>query len=553
MNKILKIKLKYLGIFFLLPIVVLIFLNISSVANLDLVEGDTASLVVMATAPIYGLGVPYNNLWEMKPPGIFLLVGLLIKFFGFSMILLKTIQALLLLGTAVFSYLILKKIFSSFYTFLVGWSALAVVCSSYLFGVFLPSELFGLFFSLSGLTVLLYLKGFGKRFFLASFFLALSGQMKDPFGLTNLAVLPPLIFLLAQRSFKKFFTALMASLAGIMTVVLIILAYLQILGAFNSYLGVLNFKAEVFHVGDLTRILGNFQYATQKFQDTVIYFQYYNTVPLIIWGLATAFIYFKSKIMTLTRGKTGLTVKLKITISPHTSDVLTVLFYSLGSFLGFAAGGQVGGHYAIQAVLPLFFVQGAFFNSVFENSKHLFNTQTGKILAGAAVLAVSFVFLMSKPTYLKADVINLFSGKSNPVTVIKQIYASDRKIGDWLKEGDKEKIDKNSCILKLYGWGTGTTYFYSQLRPCSRFFLVNIIRLDWQRQEYRKSLTTNPPAAIFYSREGADMSVDNFEEQVINIFQILKNCYTAPADPYRAYFPLFTDKQALKNCWEKYQ
>jgi hypothetical protein len=85
-------------------------------------------------------------------------------------------------------------------------------------------------------------------------------------------------------------------------------------------------------------------------------------------------------------------------------------------------------------------------------------------------------------------------------------------------------------------------------RPCTRFFLANIVTQDWQKKEYAKDIMENPPAVIYYRTGGADMNIQKFESEVINISKIIKNCYIKDSIEEVIYIPKTKNVEELKNC-----
>lgn len=114
-----------------------------------------------------------------------------------------------------------------------------------------------------------------------------------------------------------------------------------------------------------------------------------------------------------------------------------------------------------------------------------------------------------------------------------------------------KKTKPSDCIVHVYGWGVGTTYFYADRKPCSRFFLVNLLPDDFYEQ-YSSDLVTNPPAAIVYSLAGADIDNVRFEESVFDFPQVLKFCYKNDEIVPSLYLPKL-NKKDLQKCITKYK
>src|SRR3990167_4993245 len=101
--------------------------------------------------------------------------------------------------------------------------------------------------------------------------------------------------------------------------------------------------------------------------------------------------------------------------------------------------------------------------------------------------------------------------------------------------------------MSVYGWGVGKSYFYSNRKPCTRFFLANILP-EKHNNEYRTSLINNPPAVIVYTLGGADLNTENFEKNVFNFTDVLKDCYQQDAKFTRTYWPKNKTTKERSSC-----
>ncbi len=542
-------------ILFILLVVVCLGINVDKNFYPKL-NGDAVSAVLMAKAPSMGLGVPYKDFWEYKPPGIFLLLDFWIKIFSSSMFSLRTLQLLFFFGTGILAYLISKKIFSSFHAFIISGLAAIVLFSPYLANSFLPAELFGLFFSLAGVASLFYFRNLALRFSVSSFFFFISGQMKDPFMLTILALVPSLAYFLMIRDYRSFMKAVLYLVSGILLGIFLILGYLSISGSLRAYFEVLSAKSQIFNglillrPGEIVSITMNAFWHAKN----IIIFLQYQTIPiLLIWTFSFFVSLILQKKLNFLRKKEEKSSKVVISlsnfeISPRAIETLTVVFYSLGSFMGFALGNKYDFHYLLQIVFPIYFIMAIVIKSTADNLVNVLGSKATKILSSTLII----VFLFPKGAYVKS----YRTTAENPRQVVNNIsnhlVAGD--VGIQLENYINSKIDENSCILSVYGWSTGETYLNAIRRPCTRFFLANIVLKDWQEKEYRDSILNNPPAAIIYATAGADMNVKQFEEEVINLTKIIDRCYVL--DPLytkysflelNLYFPSYSHTQ-LQTC-----
>lgn len=550
LKKIVRYKYEVLFLF-----LILLLLSVRAITTFpterNRLSGTAVSLALVASAPFQGLGVPYKDYWGHESPGVILLLGFWMKIFGATMFSLKTLNLLFLLATGPLIYLVLKKIFSPFYTFALSSLMIIVLYSPYLNFPLLYAELFGLFFSLLGLVCLLFIKKTELRFFLGSFFLAFSGQIKDSFTFTVLSLIPPLICLLASKNYVLLRRATKSIFGGIFLAVLIIGGYLLATDSLSDYLKVLSITLDERVWDKLTTFSEYYSYTFWHAKN--IFFLLQSEVALILglWFLLVLLTAFLRKSFRLPHFKASkgfyvITLPLiKLKSASQTFDVLTVIFYSLGSFLLFAMYGFFDFQNLYQIALPVYFFWAIIIKSILDNLQKILPILS-KSKVSFLLFLLLLVFLIPKGPYLK----EYFLKDYKPWILVKKIYLnitmvdSNHEFEDYIRS----KTQENSCILSVYGWNVGETYFYGR-RPCSRFFLVNLINYDWQRSEYREDIFQNPPQAIVYTREGADIDPSLFEREVINLTTIINRCYQPDSrySTFNLYFPKFSGDE-LENC-----
>lgn len=120
-------------------------------------------------------------------------------------------------------------------------------------------------------------------------------------------------------------------------------------------------------------------------------------------------------------------------------------------------------------------------------------------------------------------------------------------LGD-LDLGNESKSNHklSGCSQVVYGWNPGAHYITSESNPCSKYFLVNLIKNSaGHRAEYLLQLLASPPTVVIYSRSGADMNVDLFEQDVLPWSAVLATCY---ANTGGGVFAQRLDQGATRRC-----
>ena len=104
------------------------------------------------------------------------------------------------------------------------------------------------------------------------------------------------------------------------------------------------------------------------------------------------------------------------------------------------------------------------------------------------------------------------------------------------------------CIDVQHGWNVGQQYYYSQRKPCTRFFLTNILPPE-RIPEYQAQLVDNPPAALVYITVLTDLDVDAFEQNIFNFSKVLESCFIQDDEFPTLYWPIFKGEK-LRKCFE---
>jgi hypothetical protein len=97
---------------------------------------------------------------------------------------------------------------------------------------------------------------------------------------------------------------------------------------------------------------------------------------------------------------------------------------------------------------------------------------------------------------------------------------------------------------------SGGDYLYTGIKPCSRYFLLNLIIKDSLRlNEFKWNMVSHPPSAIIYDNSDADLDWQEFEHNFFDYSKILKNCYlnVPDSDVYVARFLVLSQSKCIRN------
>jgi dolichol-phosphate mannosyltransferase len=504
--------------------------------------GNTAARTLLALGPQLHLGVPYQDLWEYAPPGLLAAIATWTDLFGYSMLSFRFLHALLVFSTGLLLILILRKVFKSWVIESVVFFPLCLILFSQVLQTDMYSiELFGTLLSLAGLASLLYLQHPVNKLAVSAGFLVAASQIKETFTLCILILVVGYWQEFRSNSLWGFVKNVALSLYGPLTVVSIILGYLYFNDAALAYTEVLQSKFALVPQYTLKGLTLTAIHLVTFFSGT------YLKGPYLVWGvLALNPLLLIGHVIWSRRPQEMFTTAM----SYLSSELVIASIFSGGILGGFLTYGQISpGIRMMSIAVALFLLVGL--SLIYPLTilikvapKNLNSTVLGLALAviGAAIFWPSHLTLRDY--------------KYNVAAAPEYDFGIEKMV--------QSRVSEQDCILHVYGWEVPRTYIYTQRRPCSRFFLSNLV-IDHPKHitEYQRSIVSDPPMAIFYNEGGADLSVDHFEKTVLNFASVIEHCYTPDEkvnDYYGYFFAITTlywpneglSKKDLSECFVKY-
>ncbi len=504
--------------------------------------GNSAARVLLAVGQPFHIGRPYTDLFEYVPPGLLIALTTWIDAFGISMYSFRALHALLVFTSGLLLILILRKV-------LRFWPAEVAVFFPLLITVFSRAiqtdifsiESFGTTFALAGLTALLYITHPVTKLALGSGLLFAASQIKETFLLCGLALLYPYIDVLRKRPLLESIKIFLASLYGPLAVVALLVSYVVFHDAVGGYIYVLQRKLELVQKYTISGAIENLE--------VVINFYAVNYLARI-------------KILTeLTIISIGLTLLLGMWNYSKTKKLfvlkkgvmyssVTTLLFCFGIFGGFMIYGQIShGMRMLSIGIALYILIGML---IAYPLRALTELIPQRFLRGIVqIISAVIIAYLLLPNYLV-----LRDYQYNVAPQVSYDYFVENKI--------ISKVSPEECILHLYGWEVPQTYIYTKRRPCTKFFLANLVVGRPARiKEYQDEVVSNPASAIIFNTAGTDLNLPAFDQTVINFPQILKHCYTrdpevvqymdyffAPVDLYFKNEDL--DQEEMRKCYQDY-
>ena len=289
----------------------------------DYIDRDESTFILMGQSWVDG-HLPYTELWDLKPPVVFLFFAMIIYTFGKSFLAIRLVGALIVAVTALYTYKISLAAATKKVSF---WAAISSVALLSMFGSLqgVMSEHICIFFFMPALYLLIKKKG-GLWYILAGVLMGLSVMTKLNIAYVVLAL--GIYILVTYFKEKKYGQGIVKSgLFGLGIAIVILLTFLPYY---------LNGDPEVWWK---SVVLASLEYAGAR-RESIFSF-----LPITLF--MSAFFYFSWK-------RNFLDFK-NPTIRWVSLTVIAIVF-------SFVKGGRINGHYLIQ-LHPTFIILAALFIS----------------------------------------------------------------------------------------------------------------------------------------------------------------------------------------------
>ncbi|MDB3866600.1 glycosyltransferase family 39 protein [Acidimicrobiia bacterium] len=321
--------------------IILVFLTqFSSIGN-EVIDWDETDFILMGNS-FYEGNLPYTELWDLKPPVHFILIGFTFKIFGPSLLVTRLLGDFLIFLSSALIYHLTKDIFTNFERVLAA--SVYIIFVSFDFSQPTMTEFTATFFILLSLT---FLKNKGNHnFFFSGFAISLSVLTR-----TNIAfvVIGLLVYFYKHKVPTK--KVIMFLTGGVTPLFTFILVYL-----FEGYLKEFLYSVFVIPLGN-TVIRENFldfifSALPTIFLDGVFSIQ--------IWSVFLLVILLKRYFINSKKNSKKLNMNLPDVISVNVVIFSSILFSIL-------LGGRFFYHYLIQlfpfaSILLIFFIKNLYEN-----------------------------------------------------------------------------------------------------------------------------------------------------------------------------------------------
>jgi len=513
---------------------------------------DFSSYLLPAFGESHGQGNVYVDYFINRPPMLFSLIKIWGTTFGWRYSTWVLLEILSLLIVSLGIYTLAKQFLHLVSARLFTLIFLSTLLFSDITSMFLTSEIIALGFIVLATVILTKAVDLNTRSVtISSALFTFSALVREQFAVVSICFILGLscMTLLHRRKF----IAISQALFGSGVILFCTALYLYVNQSFSSFFHIFvrTFKNE--HVG-LPQYLNWFLEVLPKLRG-YFYFSSFAQYHLLIaifpigivsWGFLRRF------------GKD------RKSLLSETNSSNLFFIWIIGISLIISSGWQshgfrYTGHYALPGFLGLTLVSIVVLGFLRQVSNKIESRSSLKRLPYFVLIAAIFISLLpGKPTVTS---LSQSYTRISPRNFIDRISNSDSEVLS-AEEATALRIISTSprdfkCSVKVYGWGTADFYYYTRSKPCSRFFLVNLIIEVKDYEEYRKSLTENPPRIISYGCRRyncSDLDYEDFEQAGFPFGKVLPACYhmiqsrNTDFEDEGLYLSNFNSRESQQRC-----
>lgn len=510
---------------------------------------DLVSYVLPAFAMDHNLGSPYSDYYINRPPGAFIFIRLWAKMFGYELQSWVILESLLLLVIS----LILYDIFNCLVPKLA--SAISVIFSlltllfSGTLAMFMPIEVIGVFLILLATRILLKNRSSIKKttiFFVLLFFAA---SVREQYLVV--LIFMSVSVLIVQKNEKKLFMTTQACLLGLIIAGSAFFGHFLVHSNFADFVSVFKDEFDT-EKQPFSHYFGWILDAISFHSDTSFSslilkpeLHKYIFIPVFFCLLISALVHLSNR-----------------TFFSHTFQqfIVGVVGFSLIASVSWQSSGfRFSSHYAISSLIGMFlciistisFITH-FLSFKFDLSKRWVYVPTALLLFFVPSVETVKLVAATFDEISSSTIANQFSRITS-----NQLSLNEIKAAEIIKLSPPDF----NCSVNVYGWDSGSFYLNSKSKPCTKYFLPNLVVSKQMAIEYRREIERNPPRVINYGcldyLTCSDLDINEFETIVFPYTKVIADCYFSIAQEqhqstdtnfYRLFLSRYDSKIEQSNC-----
>ena len=513
------------------------------------IENDIVNYVLPAFAMDHNLGSPYSDYYINRPPGAFILIRLWAKMFGYELQSWIILESLLLLVIS----LILYDIFNCLGPKLI--SAISVIFSlltllfSGTLAMFMPLEIISLFLILLATRILLKNRSSFKKttvFFTLLFFAA---SVREQYLVTLIFMFVSV--LIAQKNEKKLFKTTQACLLGLIIAGSAFYWHFLVHSNFADFVSV--FKDEFdSEKQPLSHYFG-------WILDAISFHSVTSFSSLILKPELHMYIFIPVFFCLLISALVHLSNPMFFSHTFQQFIVGMVGFSLIASVSWQSSGFRFSAHYAISSLIGMFLCIISTISFIIRFLSFKFDLSKRWVYIPTALL------LFFVPSVETVKLVAVTFDKISASTIANQFsrITSNQLSLNEIKAAEIIKLSPPdfNCSVNIYGWGSGSFYLNSKSKPCTKYFLPNLVASKQMAIDYMRDIERNPPRVINYGcfdyLTCSDLDINEFETIVFPYAKVIADCYffiaqeqhqSTDTNYYKLFLSRWSSKTEQSNC-----
>jgi len=510
---------------------------------------DLVSYVLPSFAMDNNLGSPYSDYFINRPPGAFIFIQLWAKLFGYELQSWVILESILLLGISLILYDIFSSLIPKFASAMAVFFALFILLFSGTLAMFMPLEIICVFIILLATRILVKKSSSFKTNTIFFTLLIFAASIREQYFIVFVFML--IAVLISQVNVQKLTNTFQACLFGIILAGTVLLWHFLVNANFISFISIFKdgFNKEKRPVSNYFGWLID----SISFHSAVSFLSPIFKPQLHLYTLSIVFSFLLFSVLLFLKNRT---------LNSHLFQpfiVGMVGFSIIASVSWQSSGSRFSSHYAISSLLGIFLciISAISFLTRFLSSKYYLQKRFKHI-------PILLIFLLS-PSF---ETIRIFSATFNNISVssiatqFSHITSRQPSLNE-LKAAEIIRLSPPDfqCTVNVYGWGSGSFYLYSKSKPCTKYFLPNLVVSEQMTIEYRKNIEQNPPRVINYGcldyLTCSDLDINEFEIVVFPYTKVIARCYfpvaqvqqqPINANSYQLFVSRYNTKTVQSDC-----
>ena len=458
---------------------------------------DLTAYLAPVVAYIKGYGIPYLDFFDIKAPGLLIFFLPWVYFFGYSLVSMLVLELIVtIICMCLYRYLI-KELSNRWVADIFFVLALFYCITSGQLHMMLQSETIGLLMVLSSIALVVHYRLKAYSYLIAGFLLLFAGQVKEIYIFTPVAMMIYIAF--GKIPLASKFNKILFLLIGCSVSAALIFLFLKISGAYDAYIEVIQYKRTFFSFPPPSSIISKSKEVMGAL--SINFYPYFSGVALLI-----LLVVFNLSSLRLSDSVDSRRNKIFQVVCLQCFAILVGFIWQMK---------RPDGHY----LLPIWIMWSLFSLGLIFCVLRIVQKKNIYML----VLFLISAHIVIYP--LVANISDAFKIISAEKWVIYKNWPFESGLEMQKYDYIKKQVSDQDCIQQAYGWNSGAAYIYTNIKPCSKYFLSNLIKTGEMKSAYKRKILGNLPAVLIYSTYGADMDTKIFEKEVIAWHDIINGCY----------------------------